>query len=108
MQKQFLDSWKQVTTCAAEGQLPQVKDRRFRNEAWQQSPAHLMLAQMYLLSGQAMKRMVHNAAVPEDMKEQLSFSVSQWVDAMSPANFLATNPDAQKLLLETNGQSLQQ
>ena len=108
MQEQFMNNWQQLATSATQNELPEIKDRRFRNEAWQQSPAHLMMAHMYLMSSQAMKDMVQKAAVPEEIKEQLDFSVNQWVDAMSPANFLATNPEAQKMLIETRGQSLQQ
>lgn len=107
LQAQFMENWKNLSESASNGALPQIKDRRFKSDAWQQSPAHLMMAHLYLLSSDAMKQMVKAAAVPEAVKEQLGFSVSQWVDAMSPANFLATNPEAQKLLLETGGQSLQ-
>ena len=106
LQAQFMENWKALSESAANGAMPQIKDRRFKSDAWKESPAHLMMAHMYLLSSDAMKQMVKAAAVPEEVKEQLGFSVSQWVDAMSPANFLATNPEAQKLLLETGGQSL--
>ena len=107
LQARFMEQWKTLSETAAKGSLPEIKDRRFKSEAWQQSPAHLMMAHMYLLSSDAMKQMVKAAAVPDEVKEQLDFSISQWVDAMSPANFLATNPEAQKLLVETGGQSLQ-
>lgn len=107
LQAQFLENWKQISQAATQGSLPEIKDRRFKSEAWQQSPAHLMMAHMYLLSGQAMKQMVDAAMVPPQVKDKLNFSVNQWVDAMSPANFLATNPDAQKALIDSGGQSLQ-
>ena len=107
LQSQFLENWKHIAQAATQGSLPEIKDRRFKSEAWQQSPAHLMMAHMYLLSGQAMKQMVDAALVPAQVKEKLNFSVNQWVDAMSPANFLATNPDAQKALIDSGGQSLQ-
>jgi polyhydroxyalkanoate synthase len=47
-------------------------------------------------------------AVPGDerTKEQIRFGLRQFVDAMSPANFLLTNPEALQLARETNGQSL--
>ena len=40
------------------------------------------------------------------MKDQLRFAVRQYIDAMSPANFLSSNPEAIQLALETGGQSL--
>ena len=39
-------------------------------------------------------------------KRQLRFAVRQFVDAMSPANFFMTNPEAMQLALETGGASL--
>jgi polyhydroxyalkanoate synthase len=36
------------------------------------------------------------------------FAVQQWVDAMSPSNFLALNPEAQRKALETRGESIAQ
>ncbi len=39
-------------------------------------------------------------------RQKIRFAVQQMVDAMSPANFLATNPEAQAQLIETKGESL--
>ena len=39
-------------------------------------------------------------------KKQLRFAVRQFVDAMSPANYFMTNPEAMQLALETGGASL--
>ena len=49
---------------------------------------------------------VESAPVDEKTKAQLRFGMRQFIDAMSPANFLATNPEAMQLALETGGQSL--
>jgi polyhydroxyalkanoate synthase len=47
-------------------------------------------------------------AIPADerAKEQIRFGLRQFADAMSPANFLLTNPEALQLARETNGRSL--
>src|SRR4029079_10157998 len=42
----------------------------------------------------------------DKMKDQLRFAVRQYVDALSPANFFASNPEAIQLALETGGKSL--
>jgi polyhydroxyalkanoate synthase subunit PhaC len=107
VQANFLKQWQQISEAAVTGALPPVSDRRFRGEAWAQSPAHLLMAHLYLLSSDSVKRLVDATQVSDELKEQLRFSVSQWIDAMSPANFLATNPDAQKALIESGGQTLQ-
>ena len=36
----------------------------------------------------------------------MRFAVQQWIDAASPSNFLALNPEAQKKALETKGESI--
>lgn len=107
IQKQFIEQWQVLAHAATQGQLPEIKDRRFADEAWRNSPMHSLMAHLYLLSGQAMKQLVDASQADPAAKEQLRFSVSQWVDAMSPANFLATNPEAQQALINSGGQTLQ-
>ncbi len=107
IQQQFMQQWQSMADAAAKGELPELKDRRFSDEAWSNSPMHAWMAHLYMLSGQAMKQLVDASHVDPDTKEQLRFSVSQWVDALSPANFLATNPEAQQAMLESGGKTLQ-
>ncbi|MFO7746178.1 MAG: class I poly(R)-hydroxyalkanoic acid synthase, partial [Orrella sp.] len=99
--------WQAIAQAAAAGELPMVADRRFKGQAWGDSPMHLLMAHLYLLSGEAMKQLVETSQAEPAVKDQLRFSVMQWVDAVSPANFLATNPEAQQALLQSGGQSLQ-
>lgn len=107
IQDSFVSQWQALAQAATEGHLPPLQDRRFKDDAWHNSPAHSWMAHLYLLSGEAMKQMVEASQVDPEVKEQLRFSVSQWVDAMSPANFLATNPEAQQALIDSGGQTLQ-
>lgn len=108
IQNEFVQAWQHLMQAASQGSLPPLKDRRFAAEAWTSSPTHLFLAHLYLLSAHSVQRMVDASDVPEDLKERLQFSMSQWVDAMSPANFFATNPDAQQALLQSGGETLRQ
>src|SRR5256885_8758103 len=39
-------------------------------------------------------------------KERARFAVRQWIDALCPANFAATNPEAMQQALESRGESL--
>ncbi|HEY1043210.1 MAG TPA: class I poly(R)-hydroxyalkanoic acid synthase [Telluria sp.] len=86
--------------------MPELKDKRFSAPEWLENPLSAFSAASYLLNAEFMSRMADAVqAAPRD-KQKIRFAVSQMVDAMSPANFLATNPEAQKKMLETNGESL--
>ena len=63
-------------------------------------------AAAYLLNARYLTAMASAVKAPKKIKQRILFSVQQMVDAMSPANFLATNPDAQHRLLESKGESL--
>lgn len=106
IQAEFMRTWQQLVQSASQGGLPPVKDRRFAGEAWASSPTHLFLAHLYLLSAHSVQRLVDAADAPPELKERLRFSMTQWLDAMSPANFFATNPDAQQALLKSGGETL--
>lgn len=82
-------------------------DRRFRGEEWQ-VPYFNYLAQSYLLTARWINQMVDNATIEPHRKKKAAFFLRQLVDAMSPANFPWSNPEALRLAAETNGESLAQ
>ncbi len=90
----------------AEQAKPAIKDRRFSSEAWAGNPAAAYMAQMYLLNARTLMGMADSVQADAKTKARLRFAVQQWIDASSPSNYLATNPDALKLALETQGESL--
>jgi polyhydroxyalkanoate synthase len=80
-------------------------DRRFRAPEWQQ-PYFSFIAQSYLLNARWLNELVESAQLEPHAKKKLCFFARQYVDALSPANFPWTNPEALKLAAETNGESL--
>ena len=88
------------------GKTPELKDRRFAAPAWHASPLSAFNAAAYLLNGEFLLAMADAVDATPHQKQKIRFAVQQIVDAMSPANFLATNPDAQQTLIETKGESL--
>jgi len=88
------------------GKAPEIKDRRFSSEAWQGNPVSAFNAAAYLLNAKFMVAMAEAVDAAPHQKQKIRFAVQQVVDAMSPANFLATNPEAQQKLIETKGESL--
>lgn len=106
IQRDFLEGWQRISQDASDGHLTPLKDRRFAAPAWASSPPHLLMAHLYLLSADAMSRMVTASTAEPEVKHRLEFSISQWLDALSPANFLVTNPEAQAALVDSGGETL--
>ena len=84
---------------------PEPGDRRFRAPEWQQ-PYFSFLAQSYLLNARFLTELVESAELDPKAKRKLRFYARQYIDAMSPANFPWSNPEAIKLAAESKGESV--
>lgn len=87
---------------------PELKDRRFAAQAWSETPAYAFTAAWYLLNARYLHELVDALDTDAKTRERIRFSVQQWTAAASPSNFFALNPEAQKTLLESHGESLKQ
>ena len=108
---QSLKHWVAAQESLMQGRLvPEdtgPEDRRFRNPLWDSHPYFNFLKQQYLMTEQAMESAVEGLEGLDDRERQrVRFFTRQIIDMMSPANFLASNPDALERALETEGQSL--
>ena len=92
----------QGTTTAPPG------DKRFAADAWAKNPVAAMAAQTYLLNARTLMQMADSVQGDPKTKARIRFAVQQWVDAASPANYLATNPEALAKAVETRGESIGQ
>ncbi len=90
----------------AAGGKAAIGDRRFAASEWLSNPAAAMTAQMYLLNAKALMDMAESVEGDAKTKGRIRFAVQQFVDAASPSNFLALNPEALKKALDTKGESL--
>ena len=97
--------WNASLTAGAAEPKP-LPDRRFANAAWSGNPASNFVAQMYLLNSKTLQKMAEQVEGDDKLKQRVKFGVQQWVDAVSPSNYLALNPEAQALALDTQGESL--
>lgn len=114
IQKQYYESqlalWSGFASPASSAQPPKViepdpADRRFRADEWRQ-PYFSLLAQSYLLTSRWLNEVVDAAELEPHAKKKLTFFARQYIDAMSPANFAWSNPEALKLAAQTKGESL--
>ncbi|MEL6876552.1 MAG: class I poly(R)-hydroxyalkanoic acid synthase [Pseudomonadota bacterium] len=83
------------------------KDRRFADPAWREHPAFTLLHQTYLMLAEYFQRSVKSMdGLDREKRRQLEFAVTALVEAMSPDNFMLTNPVVMKRTIETRGQNL--
>ncbi len=83
-----------------------IKDRRFSSEAWTSDPRYELVAKTYLAQTELAQKALDAAPIDDRSKAQWGFALRQVADALSPANTLATNPEALQLAIETGGASL--
>ncbi|KAG0164121.1 hypothetical protein DFQ28_002369 [Apophysomyces sp. BC1034] len=90
------------------GALLEPGDRRFSADEWKATPTCALAAAWYLLNSRYLKKLAHALDADAKTRKRIRFVVEQWLAAASPSNFLALNPQAQKALLDTQGESLRQ
>jgi len=83
-------------------------DRRFHAPAWREQPFFSWLAQSYLLYAEYVREMTRLANLPEDGRRRLEFATQQYLAAIAPTNFPATNPEVVARAFATEGGSLTQ
>jgi polyhydroxyalkanoate synthase len=84
---------------------PVSKDRRFSDDAWRDTP-FAWGAALYSLNADYLQKMAEAVQGDARTRERIRFATQQWVDLLSPANYLLTNPEAQRKLVDTKGESL--
>jgi polyhydroxyalkanoate synthase len=82
-------------------------DRRFEDESWSENLAFDLLKQIYLITGQWLVEMTDGLeGINPDLRKRARFWAQQAVDAASPSNFAATNPEVLQEIVRTGGTSL--
>ena len=102
-----IDFWRGFLGSTSASGKPQSRgDRRFKDDAWHQSPYYDLLKQSYLATSKHLSEFVDQAHVDDKSKLQLRFYARQFIDAMSPANFPVTNPEVIRAAIQTRSSSL--
>src|SRR5690606_1694011 len=85
---------------------PRETDRRFADPAWQQWPWCLM-QQSFLMAEQWWDQATHGVrGVDRHHENMVAFAARQWLDMMSPGNWLPTNPVVLQRTVEQGGMNL--
>ena len=82
-------------------------DRRFKDDAWKENEIFDFIKQSYLLSARYVQDVVKQVdGLDPKTAQKVDFYARQFVDAMSPSNFLLTNPEVLRKTAETGGENL--
>ncbi|MFV5499420.1 class I poly(R)-hydroxyalkanoic acid synthase [Acinetobacter towneri] len=86
---------------------PESGDRRFNSPLWQEQPNFDLLSQSYLLFSQLVQNMVDVVeGIPDKVRYRIHFFTRQMINALSPSNFLWTNPEVIQQTITEQGENL--
>ena len=86
---------------------PTPGDRRFKDKAWSDDLAFDYIKQSYLLTSRWTQAVVTDVeGLDPGTRDKVDFYTRQFVSAMSPSNFAATNPAVIRRARETGGRNL--
>jgi polyhydroxyalkanoate synthase len=112
LSSQFLDLWS-ATLKRMHGQevepvaAPLAQDKRFQDEAWSTNAAFDFIKQAYLVTTRWAEHMVDEAdGLDDHTRHKARFYVRQVSSALSPSNFVPTNPELLRATLRENGANL--
>jgi polyhydroxyalkanoate synthase subunit PhaC len=108
----YLDLWaSSARRLAGEAAPPTIepspRDKRFRDPEWKSNQFFDFVMQLYLLSSQWAQELVHKAdGLDPHTRKKAEFYVQQISNALSPSNFVLTNPEVLRETLSSNGDNL--
>ncbi|MGV6800464.1 MAG: class I poly(R)-hydroxyalkanoic acid synthase [bacterium] len=83
-----------------------AKDRRFSHAAWDKNPTLNFIKQSYFLYCDWARDLVAQAeGLDEHQRKKAEFYTEQFLAAMAPTNFAATNPEVLELAYESQGEN---
>jgi polyhydroxyalkanoate synthase len=110
--KAYLDLWASAVKRLAGEPAPPVatpgpSDKRFSDPEWTQNQFFDFLKQAYLLTAQWADKLVADAGgLNPHTKQKAEFYVRQITNALSPTNFVLTNPELLRETLTSNADNL--
>ncbi len=83
------------------------RDKRFADAAWKQNEIFDFIKQSYLLSARYINDIVSKVdGLAPKTSQKIDFYSRQFVNALSPSNFLFTNPEVLRKTAESGGENL--
>lgn len=86
---------------------PERGDKRFKANEWSENQVFSFMKQTYLLTSRWAQDLAHNLGdMPDRDRRKLEFIMRNMMEAMSPSNFAATNPEVLRTTIEEKGANL--
>ena len=110
--KAYLELWAAAAKRLSGENVPPViapdpRDKRFTDPEWSSNQFYDFIKQAYLLSTQWGERLVKNAHdLDPHTRQKAEFYTRQLANAVSPSNFLLTNPELMRDTLSENAENL--
>lgn len=110
--KDYLDLWGSAARRMAgqEAQpaiAPSPRDKRFADPEWKSNQFFDFMMQLYLLTTKWAQELVHNAeGLDPQTRRKAEFYMQQVTNAISPSNFVLTNPEVLRETLASSGENL--
>jgi polyhydroxyalkanoate synthase len=83
------------------------RDKRFKADAWHDDPVFAAIRRSYgLVADHVLASIDALEGLDPATRERLRFGARGWIEAMSPSNFAATNPEVIAKTIETRGENL--
>lgn len=106
----YFGMWSEsVQRMSGEDTSPRAKtsDKRFTDPDWEENPFFEFLKNAYFITSDWANKLVEDSeGLDEATRHKAVFYVRQITSALSPANFIATNPELYKEMVATNGENL--
>ena len=87
---------------------PASLDPRFASPEWHTLPWFVYLRRSYLINARWVDALLEAAQMPDAKKRRAAFVLRQFLDAIAPTNFAASNPEVIGLAAQSSGASLAQ
>jgi polyhydroxyalkanoate synthase subunit PhaC len=99
--------WQAQQTHWNEGRAAPASDRRFSADEWMNNPFFNLLSKQYLLAKEHINSLFeHLNYIDEHLAKRIRFFMRQYLDALSPDNFLHTNPQLMAETIQSHGKNL--
>ena len=108
----YMDIWNNtLTKLSGQNDIDAVdvpdSDKRFKDEDWQKNQFFNFLKQMYLMTSEWAENFVNEAdGIDDHTRHKAQFYVKQIINAISPSNYVLTNPQLLKETFSSNAGNL--